>query len=192
MIELIVSWSLNHLEIASRVLVSIPSTSSGNIAEWGGGGAGRKEYMSHKQGKGLQDAIFWTCNRNLPTTAYDCTGSVKKEMGPSTARHGWRRRSGSPIPYCWPTTAYCQIQGTGNMAFSCIYTDAPQTPTPAPMDSSNAGLIQMALVRLHRYQNKTKGHESGTVTNRVRWGWKGWRRIRKEWEVSNQNALCMY
>lgn len=49
------------------------------LNEWGGGGAGRKEYMSHKQGKGLQDAIFWTCSRNLPTTAYDCTGSVKKK-----------------------------------------------------------------------------------------------------------------
>lgn len=59
------------------------------------------------------------------------------------------------------TTAYCQSQGVGIIAFSCISTDAPQTPTPAPMDTSNAGLIQKALVRLHRYQNKTK---------RVGWG----------------------
>lgn len=139
----------------------MPSISSGNIAEWGGG------YMSHKQEKGLQDAIFWTCNHNLPTTAYDCMGSVKKKWAQQQPS---KDGGGGQGALSLTVDLLLLIARVRKWAFSCIYTDAPQTPTPAPMDSSNAGLIQTALVRLHRYQNKTKRHESATVTNRVGWG----------------------
>lgn len=93
-------------------------------------------------------------------------------MGPTTAKQGQGALS-------LTVDLRLLIARVRKWAFSCIYTDAPQTPTPAPMDSSNAGLIQTALVRLHRYQNKTKRHESGTVTNRVGVGLKGTKRDKK-------------
>lgn len=68
--------------------------------------------MSHKQGKGLQDAIFWTCNHNLPTNAYDCTGSVKKKCGPNNSQA--RMEEGVREPYPLLLIYYCLLPESGS------------------------------------------------------------------------------